>query len=215
MKRLRSNLTYANVMATVAVFIALGGASYAAVKLPKNSVGTKQIKKEAITGAKIKNGAVTGAKIAITSLGTVPSATTAASATTATTATTATNATNAGNAQTVGGQTPAQIVAASKLRCPSGMVLHGGTCFETSPRTAAPLTTAMDECGDLNLRLPSETELNTYIRQTGVPLPTNEWAGQIYLDNGTFRGATINQGTTAAPAFSTSQPYRCVTTPSN
>jgi hypothetical protein len=58
MERLRKRLTYANVMATIAVFIALGGASYAAIKLPKNSVGVKQLKKNAVTSAKIKNGQV-------------------------------------------------------------------------------------------------------------------------------------------------------------
>jgi hypothetical protein len=40
-------------MATVAVFIALGGVSYAAIKLPKNSVGTSQIKNSAVTKNKI------------------------------------------------------------------------------------------------------------------------------------------------------------------
>jgi hypothetical protein len=53
MKRILGNLTYANVMATVAVFIALGGASYAAFKLPKNSVGSKQLKAGAVTPAKL------------------------------------------------------------------------------------------------------------------------------------------------------------------
>ena len=53
MKRVLGNLTYANVMATVAVFIALGGASYAAIKLPKNSVGAKQLKSGAVTPAKL------------------------------------------------------------------------------------------------------------------------------------------------------------------
>ncbi|HVO54167.1 MAG TPA: hypothetical protein VMT37_07130 [Solirubrobacterales bacterium] len=74
MKRIVGKLTYANVMATVAVFIALGGASYAAFKLPKNSVGTKQIKNNAITAAKIKNGAIGGAKIDLKGLGQVPNA---------------------------------------------------------------------------------------------------------------------------------------------
>jgi hypothetical protein len=63
-KRIRGRLTYANVMATVAVFIALGGVSYAALKLPKNSVGSKQLKKSAVTSAKLKDGAVTAAKVA-------------------------------------------------------------------------------------------------------------------------------------------------------
>ena len=51
--KLRSHLTYANVMATIAVFVALGGGAYAAIKLPANSVGTKQIKKKAVTPAKV------------------------------------------------------------------------------------------------------------------------------------------------------------------
>jgi hypothetical protein len=52
---MRPKLTYANVMATIAVFIALSGASYAAFKLPKNSVGTKQLKKNAVTSPKVKD----------------------------------------------------------------------------------------------------------------------------------------------------------------
>lgn len=38
--RLRSKLSYANVMATLAVFIALGGGAYA-ISLSKNSVKSK------------------------------------------------------------------------------------------------------------------------------------------------------------------------------
>lgn len=54
LSKLRPHLSYANVMATVAVFIALGGGSYAAIKLPANSVGNKQLKKNAVTLKKIK-----------------------------------------------------------------------------------------------------------------------------------------------------------------
>ncbi len=53
MNFLRRHLTYANVAATLALFLALGGAAYAATQLPKNSVGTKQLKKGAVTAAKI------------------------------------------------------------------------------------------------------------------------------------------------------------------
>ncbi|HEY2478942.1 MAG TPA: hypothetical protein VGI17_09430 [Solirubrobacterales bacterium] len=55
MKRLRAKLTYSNVMVTVlAVIVVGGGTAYAAVEaLPKNSVGSKQIKKEAVTPAKL------------------------------------------------------------------------------------------------------------------------------------------------------------------
>jgi len=53
MARARSHLTYANVMASVALFVALGGGAYAAIKVPKNSVGTRQIKNKAVTPAKV------------------------------------------------------------------------------------------------------------------------------------------------------------------
>lgn len=51
-------LTYANVISSLALFVSLGGISYAAVKLPKDSVGTKQLKKGAVTGAKVDNGSL-------------------------------------------------------------------------------------------------------------------------------------------------------------
>lgn len=53
MSLLRRHLTYANVAATLALFLCLGGAAYAATQLPKNSVGTKQLKNGAVTAGKI------------------------------------------------------------------------------------------------------------------------------------------------------------------
>ena len=47
----------------LALFIALGGTSYAAATLPANSVGTKQIKKNAVTKAKIRKNSVTSVKV--------------------------------------------------------------------------------------------------------------------------------------------------------
>jgi hypothetical protein len=51
--KLRGKLTFANVMSLIAVFIAFGGAGYAAIKLPKNSVGPKQIRNGAVNEAKL------------------------------------------------------------------------------------------------------------------------------------------------------------------
>jgi hypothetical protein len=53
--RIRSSLTYANVIATLALFLALGGGAYAAFKLPNNSVTSRQIKNNAVTSPKVKN----------------------------------------------------------------------------------------------------------------------------------------------------------------
>jgi hypothetical protein len=56
--KVRSRLTYANVIATLALFIALGGGAYAALKLPKNSVGSAQIKTGAVNSSKVQNGSL-------------------------------------------------------------------------------------------------------------------------------------------------------------
>ena len=51
------------VVAFVALFVALGGTGYAALQLPKNSVGSKQIRKGAVKTSEIANNAVTGRKV--------------------------------------------------------------------------------------------------------------------------------------------------------
>jgi hypothetical protein len=57
----RSRLSFANVISLIALFVALGGTGYAAVKLPKNSVGGTQIKKNAVNSSKVKNGSLLSA----------------------------------------------------------------------------------------------------------------------------------------------------------
>ena len=55
LSRVRTHLNYSNVTATMALVVALGGTSYAAITLPRNSVGTKQIRNNAVTTEKVKN----------------------------------------------------------------------------------------------------------------------------------------------------------------
>jgi hypothetical protein len=118
-----------NFVAYLALFMSLGGTTYAAATLPANSVGAKQLKKNAVLASKIRNGAVTEAKIADntvtgarvkddsltgadileSSLGKVPSATaadTAANATQALDAENAKGALFALNADALGGLGP-------------------------------------------------------------------------------------------------------------
>jgi hypothetical protein len=84
MRRLRGKLTYSNVISTLCLFLLLGGgAAFAATKLGKNSVGTKQIKNQAVTAGKIKMHTITGTQVNLAKLGTVPTASSAATAGTA------------------------------------------------------------------------------------------------------------------------------------
>jgi hypothetical protein len=71
-----------NAVAYLALFVALSGTGYAAIKLPPNSVGTKQLRRNAVTSNRIKNGQVKGGDVDEASLGPVPSARSAANANT-------------------------------------------------------------------------------------------------------------------------------------
>ena len=59
----RQRLSYSNVIATMALFIALGGVAVAA-GLPRHSVGAKQLKRGAVTAAALRKQAVTSGKLA-------------------------------------------------------------------------------------------------------------------------------------------------------
>ncbi len=63
MTRVRRHLSYANVMATAAVFIALGGSAYAMAQLPRNSVGAAQIKRGAVGASELRKSAVSSRSI--------------------------------------------------------------------------------------------------------------------------------------------------------
>jgi hypothetical protein len=65
----RRRLTYSNVIATMALFIALGGVAVAATQLPRNSVGTRQIKRGAVTSAKLAKKSVISGKLGPNSVG--------------------------------------------------------------------------------------------------------------------------------------------------
>lgn len=49
-----------NLVAYLALFVALGGTSYAAVQLPAGSVGAHQLKNHSITSAKLNPGSIAG-----------------------------------------------------------------------------------------------------------------------------------------------------------
>ena len=50
-------------IAYIALFVALGGTSYAALNLPAGSVGTRQLRNGAVTSTKLAKGAVTAANL--------------------------------------------------------------------------------------------------------------------------------------------------------
>jgi hypothetical protein len=58
LQRIRDSARFANVMAAIAVFVAVGGTSYAAITLPRNSVGERQLRPRSVGSDELKRGAV-------------------------------------------------------------------------------------------------------------------------------------------------------------
>ena len=55
---LRTHLTFANVVSAVALFVALGGVSYAAIALPRNSVLSKHIKNGQVRSPDVRDASI-------------------------------------------------------------------------------------------------------------------------------------------------------------
>jgi hypothetical protein len=196
---LRDRLTYANVVATLALFVALGGSSYAAFKITG-----RDIRRHSLTGRLFKANSIGGRAIKERSLRTVP---------------------RARNAARLDGVTAERLL----VRCPQGTVPVSDVCIETQARPPGPYSSAAVACqitdnkAHPGRRLPTHEELMTAIGAYGITLaPGGELTSDVYppkspeerlqvlyiLDNTGNVGVTPD---TAAGAKS----YRCVADPVN
>jgi hypothetical protein len=125
----------AMVVGCIALIVALGGTSYAAIRLPANSVGTKQLKNGAVTAAKVRSNSLAGTQINEGSLAQVPSAQRADEAAYAEQAETAREAARAPVARldyrSYVLALPANVVKLAVADCPTGLnALSGGVHLE-------------------------------------------------------------------------------------
>ncbi len=234
--RLRRHVSYANVMASFAVFFALGGVGYAATSINGNkiinkTIGAGKLKKGTLTSYQVKEEGLHGNVINEASLGMVPAAQTAVSASTATSATTAQTATSAehalsadtaaeatvadsalsaADADTLEGLTAEQL----EVSCAAGTELFGGMCWDLDARSAKNWIAASSECGEAGGRLPSLSELIAYVLRPGVELPTHHWSDDVAEFDSEADEAhvlTHSEGSIEArPAATTSLGYRCL-----
>jgi hypothetical protein len=138
----RLRLSYANVMSTLAVFIALGGSAYAA------RINGAALKNRSVAGVKLKPNSLGPIEIRESRLRRVPRAKTA---------------------DRVGDDLTAPDIRAMlsslRLRCPSDTLAISDICLESVPRPAAPYGSAVLTCGNygivhgLGRRLPTHGEL--------------------------------------------------------
>jgi DNA-directed RNA polymerase specialized sigma24 family protein len=136
--------TYTNVMATLALFIALGGSSYAAL-----SISGKSIERRSIPAKKLKRNSLTGKEIRESRLAPVRWAK---------------------DAYRVGGFTGAEL----KIRCPDDTFPIADVCVERAPRPPSAYGSAVLDCADVGTpagpgrRLPTHGELTAALTSVTV-----------------------------------------------
>jgi hypothetical protein len=200
---IRSRLTYSNVMATVALFVALGGSSYAVTR-----ISGSQLENNSVSGKKLKRNTLGGTRIKESRLGRVP---------------------RARLAERLGGLSAGEL----QQRCPAGTVYSSGACVERTPRAPAQYSLAVDICqreafkafGEFSGRLPTWVELYRTMNRGGEPAltPPGELTADIadvrtdgtvmvvVLTSPTGRSALVPDSGMDAGA----RPYRCAMDPAN
>jgi hypothetical protein len=175
MTRLRDRLSYANVVATLALFVALGGTSYAVLHvgsddvvdnslrskdIRNNTVRSRDVHDRTIRARDVRRDSLGSGVVKESALGTVP---------------------RAAEAERVGGATAQDL----RLRCPAGTVAKAGVCIESSPRAPDGLLGAINQCDQAGRGLVTMPQLDRFARTNG-PLPQPEWTGSVYRnpDNG-------------------------------
>jgi hypothetical protein len=150
----------------IALLIALGGTAYAATK-----VGSKQIKRDAVKARHIQAGAVGSEEIAAGAVGQGKIA-----------------------ADAVGSeQVAAGGVSGDDLRCPAGLSLRAGLCFETTAQPPANWENALAACEARGLRLPAVAEAELAIATFPTPqVQENYWTSDF---------ADIDSGSNPRSAF--------------
>jgi hypothetical protein len=145
-RALRRRLTYANVMATIAVFLALGGSSYAAL-----TITGREVKDRSLTQRDLRRNTLGGSRIRESRLGKVR---------------------RARNADRLNGLSAARLL----VRCPDATVPVSDVCVEATARAPAPYRTAVVICEGVDRpetpgrRLPSHDELMSAIGDSGITL---------------------------------------------
>jgi hypothetical protein len=205
LEQLRKRLSYANVMATIAVFIALGGSSYAALRIDSgdianNSVRSVDVRNRTLSDRDVRRNGLTGRSIRESRLGRVP---------------------RAREADRLGGLTAADLL----LKCPEGTFLIADVCVETTARPAVPYGAAVVACATAEpprhpgRRVPTYGELRAAL--SGVQLaPGGELTDEVYPSSarpGDVDVLVISSqgGGVEVVANNVAKAFRCVTDPRN
>jgi hypothetical protein len=201
LQRLRQHLTYANVTATLALFVALGGSSYAVIRvgskeIVNNSVRSSDIRNNGLRSSDIRNRTIKGRDIAKDSLG--------------------------GSAIAEGELGPVRearlldgkSVFSLTVKCSSDTLRAGGGCIEASVRPAASYFTATNQCQQVHGWLPSYAELLAG-GVAGEPQP--EWTSDLFRTDTVTEVLLVGQAGVSTGQIDgpETHPFRCTLPLSN
>ncbi|MBS1886015.1 MAG: hypothetical protein JSU06_02405 [Actinobacteria bacterium] len=187
-------------MATIAVFVAIGGTSYAAAKLTG-----KDLQAHSLTARNFHKNSVTGSAIRESTLSKVPQAV---------------------EAEHLNGVTAEALF----IRCPEGTLAVSDTCIETQAHAPAYFSAALHECaaiesqpGGPGRRLPTYAELAAALTHSEIGLSAGgELTSQVYpsaASPGQVEAllVTTPTGGVALTPDNAADPhsYRCVVDPRN
>ena len=173
---LRKHLSYSNVTATAALFIALGGTSYAVIRVDSgdvvdNSLRSKDIRNNSVRGRDIRDrtlrardllrNSIGGGVVKESALGQVP---------------------RAADAERLGGATAQDL----RMRCPPDTVVEAGVCIEAAARPPDGFLGAANICDNAGRGLPTMAQLDGFWRAHGPLSGVGEWTSNVYRnpDNG-------------------------------
>jgi hypothetical protein len=202
------------VVATLALFVALGGTSYAVLHVGSddvvdNSLRSRDVRDNTLKSRDIRNRTLTASDLRPNSLGSgvvkesglglVP---------------------RAAEAERLGGATMQDL----KLKCPPDTLAKAGACVEASPRAPADFLGAVDRCNQAGRGLVTLPQLDPFARLNG-PLPAAEWTSSVYRNpangpNPFDELETVLLSGTGNVSYdrvyqAVQHPFRCVARPSN
>ncbi len=210
----RKCLSYSNVTATAALFVALGGTSYAVIEidsrdvvdnslrsadLRNNSVRSRDVHDRTLHGRDLRRNGLGGGAVKESALGRVPLA---------------------ANAERLGGATAADL----RVTCPAATIARAGVCIEEGGRPAVGFYGATSICDNAGRGLPTMAQLDRFAG-THALSSEGEWTSNVYRNpaNGSDPfdqlEAVVLLGAGAASYervnLAVQHGFRCVALPSN
>jgi hypothetical protein len=179
-----------NAIALIALFVALGGTSYAAL-----SINGSQIENRSVSGKKLKRNTLGRATIKESRLSKVP---------------------RARRADRLGGRSASDL----KIHCPGGTEPVSGVCAETRTRATAAYGIARIECGVAGRRLPTYEELANLVSGAGFGLASGgELTSSVFVSGTKLMVVTVTSEAGQAGSVPSTgdgaRAFRCVAYRSN